>query len=169
MTINQTTKPPLAFHWGYIILPLVILFLSIIVTIYFYHLLPAEVAFHFKADGSPARWQNRGVIILIVILPQLFLTLLAWIVTWGTIMAIQFRGPENSWIRLESVLLLMGNMIALPQTIFFFAMLDIFSYNSYQIHLIPLWLFALIVMGLGSIILGISFARAMWQASGATQ
>ncbi len=63
----------------------------------------------------------------------------------------------------------MGNMVALPQIILCFAMLDIFSYNSYQIHIMPLWVFALIIMGLGGIILGVFFIRAIQQAWGATR
>ncbi len=63
----------------------------------------------------------------------------------------------------------MGNMIALPQIILCFAMLDIFSYNSYQVHIMPLWVFALITMGLGGIILGIFFIRAIRRAWGATR
>ncbi len=58
----------------------------------------------------------------------------------------------------------MGNMIALPQIILGFAMLRIFIYNSYQIQIMPLWTFALIIMVLGGIILGIFFIRAIKQA-----
>ena len=62
----------------------------------------------------------------------------------------------------------MGNMVALPQIILCFAMLDIFSYNSYQIHLMPVWIFALIIMVIGGIILGIFLFQAVrraWVAS----
>jgi len=58
----------------------------------------------------------------------------------------------------------MGNMVALPQLVLTFAMLAIFSYNSYGIYLMPLWIFALIVMGLGGIILGAVFFLALQQA-----
>jgi hypothetical protein len=45
-------------------------------------------------------------------------------------------------------------------------MLDIFIYNSYQVHLMPLWLFAVIVMILGTALLGILFVRAFRQVKG---
>jgi membrane-bound ClpP family serine protease len=61
------------------------------------------------------------------------------------------------------MLLLMGNMMALPQIILGFAMLQVFSYNAYQIQLMPLWAFALLVMGLGGIILGVFFTLAVRQ------
>jgi hypothetical protein len=42
-----------------------------------------------------------------------------------------------------------------------FVMLDIFSYNVYEIHPMPIWLFALIVMVAGSVILAIFFIQAI--------
>ena len=167
---QTTTGTTLAFRWGYILLPVIILLLSVILTAYFYQRLPAEVAYHFQSDGSPDRWLGRGMIILWVLLPQLFLTLLAGAITWGiTRLSTLFRQPDSTWIKAESILVVMGNMVALPQVILCFAMLDIFSYNSYQIHLLPLWAFALIIMGLGGIILGVFFIRAMLRAWGATR
>ena len=167
---TQTTGgAALAFHWSYIILPVAILLLSIILTACFYHRLPLEVAYRFQSDGSPDRWLSRGAIILWMLLPQLFLTLLAGAITWGiTKLGALVGQPESTWIKPERILSLMGNMMALPQVILCFAMLDIFSYNSYQIHLLPLWVFTLIIMGLGGIILGIFFIQAMrraWRAS----
>ncbi len=105
---------------------------------------------------------NRGTIILWMLLPQLSLTMMAGAISWGiTKLSVLFRQRESTRIKPERILLLMGNMVALPQIILCFAMLDIFSYNSYQIHIMPLWVFALIVMGLGGVILGIFFVRAM--------
>jgi len=104
-----------------------------------------------------------------MLLPQLFLTLVAGAITWGiTKLSVLFRQSESTWVKPERILLLMGNMVALPQVILCFAMLDIFSYNSYQMHIMPLWVFALIIMGLGGVILGIFFIQAMrraWRAS----
>ena len=161
--ISKQTTP---FRWTYIILPVAILLLSIILTGYFYHLLPKEVAYHFK-DGSPDRWMSRGAIIAWTLTPQFFFTLLAGAIAWGMLkLSTHFQQTESNWV--GKMLSLMGNMIALPQIILGFAMLDIFSYNSYQIHLMPLWLFAVIVMGLGGIILGIFFTlaiRRVWRAT----
>ena len=167
---QANTVATLAFRWSYIILPVVVLLLSIILTAYFYHLLPVEVAYHFKSDGSPDRWLSRGTIILWLLLPQLFFTLLAGASTWGIArLSSLFSQPEDGWIKPERILLLMGNMVVLPQVILFFAILGIFIYNSYQIHILPLWIFALIVMVVGGIILGVFFVRAMWQIWGGSQ
>jgi len=97
--------------------------------------------------------------------PQFLLTLLAGAIAWGmTKLGGLFRQTGSAGIKVERILLLMGNMVALPQIILCFAMVDIFSYNSYQIHLMPLWIFALIIVALGGIILGIFFIQAMRQA-----
>ena len=151
-------------RWNYIILPLVILLLSIIMTAYFYRLLPAEVAYHFAPDGSPDRWLSREAIAIWFLVPQFILTLAAAAITWGIIrLSTKFQQPEGTGKNPKGILLLMGNMIALPQIILGFAMLDIFSYNSYQIRLLPLWVFTLIIMVIGGIILAIFFIRALWQ------
>ncbi|MFB0559266.1 MAG: DUF1648 domain-containing protein [Dehalococcoidales bacterium] len=168
-TKEITTAETLPFRWSYIILPLAILALAIILTAYFYHQLTAEVAYHFKLDGSPDRWLGRGMIAIWFLLPQLLLTLVAVAITWGiTKLGVLFRQPESAWVKPERILLPMGNMVALPQTILCFAMVDIFSYNAYQIHIMPLWVFALIIMGLGGIILGIFFILAIRRAWRAT-
>ena len=159
----------LAFRWRYIILPITIFLLSVILVACFYQQLPSEVAYRFKSDGSPDRWLNRGAIVLWTLLPQFLLTLLAAAMTWGiTRLGTLTKQKEPPLIRLDSVLLLMGNMVILPQIILCFAMLYIFSYNAYQIQLMPVWVFALIIMVLGAIILSIFFIRAIrqvWRSS----
>ncbi len=151
---ETTTMPTLPFRWSYIILPLVFLFLAIILSASFYHLLPTEVAYHFKLDGTPDRWLSREMIIVWALVPQLLLTLMAGAITWGaTKLGNLFRQTEGTWIKPERVLPVMGNLVALPQFIVFFAMLDIFIYNKYQIHLMPMWIFLLIILGLLTIAL----------------
>jgi len=161
------SRQSITFRWTYIILPIAIIFLCIILTGYFYHLLPGEVAYHFQ-DGAPDKWISRGAIIAWMLTPQLLLSLLAGAIVWGMIkLSAHFRQAVNTGV--EKILSLMGNMVALPQIILGFAMLDIFSYNSYQIHLMPLWIFALIVMGLGGMALGIFFILAIQGILGTTR
>ena len=62
---------------------------------------------------------------------------------------------------LPTLLPIMGNMMALPQIVLVFALLDFFLYNAYQINLIPLWIFTLIVLVLGGIILAVLFIRTL--------
>ena len=164
---ETASKQTIPFHWTYIVLPVGILLLCIILAGYFYHLLPAEVAYHFQ-DGAPDKWMSRGAIIAWMLTPQFFFALLAGAIVWGTVkLSAHFRQAVNTGI--EKMISLMGNMVALPQIILGFAMLDIFSYNSYQIHLMPLWIFALIVMGLGGMALGIFFVLAIQGILGTTR
>jgi len=156
----------IAFRWRYIALPVSVFLLSLILTSFFYHLLPGQVAYHFQ-DGSPDRWMSRGAIIAWMLAPQFFLALLAAAIIRGiTKLSTHFRQKASRG--LERILSLMGNMIVLPQIILGFAMLYIFSYNAYQIHLMPLWVFALLVMGIGGIILGVFFIHAIRQVRGSS-
>jgi uncharacterized membrane protein len=161
---QTTSEKKLSFHWQYIILPAVILLLSIILAAYFYRLLPPEVAYHFE-DGTPDRWMSRVAIIAWLLIPQFVLVFLGLIISGGsTILGTRFVLTEKDL--LSKVLAIMGNMVALPQIILAFAMLDIFLYNAYQVKLWPLWVFVVIVIVLGSIILGIFFIQALRQLRG---
>lgn len=164
--IQQTnTGTALTFRWSYIILPLAILFLAAILTLIFYWQLPVEMDYQFRTDGSPYRWADRGTVILWTLLPQLLLALLAGGITWGiTRLIAPYIESGSTGTRPEIILRLIGNMIAIPQAILCFAMLDIFLYNAYQMHLLPVWVLALIILGLGGIVLGVFFIRAMMQA-----
>ena len=144
-------------------MPVIILLLSAIVTAYFYHLLPADVAYHFD-DGSPDSWLSRGAILAWTLTSQLLLVLLAAGIVWGMV-KLSAHSPQagNAQTRLDMLLSLMGNMVALPQIILSFAMLNIFSYNAYQRDIMPLWLFAVIIMVLGGFALAVFFIRAILQ------
>jgi hypothetical protein len=150
------------FRWRYIACPLVFLLLSIVLTACFYSRLPQDLAYHFK-DTMPDRWLSRGAAIAWLLVPQFLLTGVGAAVVLG-IMKLGNRFQTATSKRTETMLLLMGNMVALPQIVLTFAMLAIFSYNSYGIYLMPLWVFAIIVMGLGGIILGAIFFFALQQA-----
>ncbi len=142
-------------------MPAVILLLSMILAASFYGRLPPEVAYHFT-DGSPDGWMSRGAITAWMLIPQFLLVFIGLVISGGTaILSKRFPDSENT--SLTKVLLIMGNMVVLPQIILTFAMLDIFLYNAYQVHLIPLWIFTLIVIVVGGLILGIFLIQALRQ------
>lgn len=160
--IARETAPVegLTYRWKYIILPLAVLLLSISLAAYFYRLLPAEVAFRFNADGLPENWLSRQAVTALMLGGQLSLVLLAGAITLGIVKL----GPSLGQVdkaRVERVVLAMGNMVAPPQIVLAFVMVDIFSYNTYGIHLMPIWLFGLIVMALGGIVLALFFISAI--------
>ncbi|MBI2859989.1 MAG: DUF1648 domain-containing protein [Chloroflexi bacterium] len=147
--------------WRYVLLPLAVFLLSLAVALSLYGQLPGEVAYHFD-KGQPDRWAPRSAVIALLLVPQLLLVLLAAAVVWIAA-RISVYLPQGK--ALPRLLLIMGNMALLPQLILSFAMLEVFSYNLYRAHLMPLWAFALAVMGLGGIALAFFFTQA-WRSRG---
>jgi hypothetical protein len=153
--------PELKFRILDISLPLVVLALSIVCIIILYSRISTQVAYHFAGDGTGDQWLGRGLLITSLLLPQFLLTFLA------AGIALTMEKVGRSFVKagkakasmVRDVISLMSNMIVLPQGILFFAMLDIFLYNAYQIHLIPLYLAAILIMFLGSIFMGFFFFR----------
>ena len=153
------------FRLSYVLLPVALLLISILLSAFFYHQLPTEVATHFELNGTPDRWLSRGMAMVWVLAPQFFLTLLAIGGIWGiTRMSLLFKSAASMQIKPEQILLFMGNVIAAPQLILCFTMLDIFSYNSYQRHIMPMWLFPIIILGLATIALGLFMAFIITRA-----
>ncbi len=160
--IARETAPAgdLTYRWKYIMLPLAVLALSIALAAYFYHLLPAEVAFRFNADGLPENWLSRQAVTGLMLGAQLLLVLLAGAITLG-IVKLSRSLEQVDRARAERVVLAMGNMVAPPQIVLSFVMVDIFSYNIYGSHLMPIWLFGLIIMAIGGIALTLFFISAI--------
>lgn len=156
----------MSFRWSYVAAPLVVLLLVIGLSAYFYHLLPAEVAVHFE-NGLPDGWLSPLMTMVLALLPQILLAVVALALAWVmTRLASRFWPREGTRTNPRTIVALMGNMIALPQIVFGFAIADIFVYNAYQIHLTPLWIFALVFMVVGGIVIGAVFVRAVRQEWG---
>jgi uncharacterized membrane protein len=146
----------LPFRRRYVALPVGILVFSLALSIIFYGQLPAEVAYRFKLDGSPESFLSRGNTVAIMLAVQLLLSLGAVAITWAiTRIRSLTVNRESLWVQPEKLLLFMGNMPAIPQLILAFALADIFSYNTYDTHIMPLWLFVLIVLVVGAVVIGI--------------
>jgi uncharacterized membrane protein len=143
----------LSFRWSYIIAPVVVFLISLILCAYFFHLLPAEVAVRFDVEGAPEMWLGRWATMLWMILPQLLLVLVAWGIAGGA----PWRDPGWGWpgggVRSGRIVSFMGNVVALPQLILLFAILDILSYNAFQTHILPMWIFLIVILGLATIAL----------------
>lgn len=162
---EATAAGPVTFHFSYIVLPAAILILSLALTLFFYRLLPAEVAYRFGFDDSPSGFLGREAAVLLLLGPQLLVVLIAGGITWGvTRLGFLSKYRGSLWFKPERVLALMGNMLAIPQAILCFATLDMFTYNAYHMHIMPLWLFAIIVLIGGTIILGIYSIPLLVQA-----
>jgi uncharacterized membrane protein len=146
----------LSFRWSYIVAPVVVFLLSIILFASFYHMLPAEVAVRFDVDGAPEMWLGRGATMLWMLLPQLLLVLVAWGIAWGTTrLDTRWGWARGGGVKAGRIVSFMGNILALPQLIILFAMVDILSYNSYQTHILPMWIFMIVILGLATIFLAV--------------
>ena len=94
---------------------------------------------------------------------QLILMLPVIIISWG-MTRVSLDGEATATemrLKVERSLLLVTNLIALPQSLSCFALADIFSYNIYGEHLLPIWLFGAIVFALGTVFLVILFFKTI--------
>ncbi|MFH0942040.1 MAG: hypothetical protein V1823_03345 [Chloroflexota bacterium] len=151
-----------AFRPAYIILPALVFLLSAAITAWFYPRLPEELVYRFKPGAATQAHFPRQMAPALMLLPQLLLALPLGGITWGITRLT--RAPDekgNQSLALEKVILLMGNIAALPQLIVCFALADIFSYNSYGRHLMSLWLFGAVVLVTGAVFLGSLFWGAL--------
>jgi uncharacterized membrane protein len=159
VAINSAeSENKIRFRWTYIVLPAALLLLSLILVACFYARLPASIAYHFQGD-SPDKWLSRGAFIGWMIVPQVFFAVLSWAIVRVVLLAARYLPPGGT--PLNKLLPVMGNMMALPQIVLFFALLDFLLYNAYQIKMIPLWVITLIFLVLGGIFLGVFFVRTI--------
>jgi uncharacterized integral membrane protein len=148
------------FRWTYITLPVVLFLLSVILVAIFYNKLPTEVYYRFSGETtSPV---SRVAIVAWLLTPQFLLMLIGIAISGiGSIISRRYEPSDSNHIK--RLLMAMGNMVALPQIILIFAMLEIFLYNAYEIRVLPLWVIILVVLLLGTIILGIFFIQTIRQ------
>jgi ABC-type polysaccharide/polyol phosphate export permease len=123
--------------------------------------LPGLVAYHFSGDPAddPA---TRAAFVTWTVGAQAILTAGAFVFVRIILLSARYWSAEST--PLKQLLPVMGNMVALPQVIILFAMLDVFLYNSYEIKLIPVLAFAIIVLVLGGAALGAVIMRVFLQA-----
>ena len=148
------------FRWTHIVLPAAFLLLTIVLAASFYHLLPAQIAYHFNGD-TPDRWLTRSHFIGWMVIPQFLFTLLGFFTVRIILLGARYWPADST--PLNRLVPVMGNMLALPQIILFIAMLQFFLYNAYQIRPFPLWIIALVILLLGGIVLGVFFMRTVRQ------
>jgi uncharacterized membrane protein len=122
--------------------------------------MPAEVAVHFE-NGLPDSWLSPQMTLVLALIPQALLALIGLALAWVTTRMMARSWPEGTKTNPGTIVAIMGNMVALPQIVLGFAMADIFVYNAYQVHLPALWIFALIIMVAGGVIIGVVFTRAI--------
>jgi hypothetical protein len=161
-TALKKVEKSIRFRWGYIALPLVVLFIAIVIIAIFYGRLPSDTAYRFSGGEAVSR-VSRGAFLAWGLGLQFVFVLLALALTL-LITATSRRIQISETALNQMVFRLIGNIIALPQIIIAYAMLDIILYNIYAKTLLSLWTFAIIVMFAGGVVLAIMFTRMFMQS-----
>lgn len=168
--MQDNAKDKKGFRWSFVVLPITVLVLTVGSIIYFSGKLPDEVVYRFSSDGSPSAWLSRSQVILWALIPQLLLTLLATVIALGTRgVSSLFGQAETAGIKLNTVLMVMSNVVVIPQLVLFFAILNIFSYNSFQTRVSFVWGLTITIIVVGLVLLGIFFARAIQKTGSASK
>lgn len=129
---------PTRFRIKYIAAPLVLVGVSIVITVISFSRLPAEVGYHFTGEGTPDRWLTRETAVALMVMPQILLTgLVASLISGVSKLGLMAGSGSPFGKRPQRLFLLMGNVGVLPQIVLGIAMLDIFLYNAYDVHVIP--------------------------------
>jgi heme/copper-type cytochrome/quinol oxidase subunit 2 len=160
---KRENKPKIRF--SYFMLPVIILLLSVVAVIFFYPKLPETV--NLRPDSGDAANISRFVAVLWAIIPQMLMALIAMVITYGTtkIRALFAQESETGVKQLENILLVMSNMVIIPQLILLVAMLNIFSYNSFQTNISFVWWISLAVIFIGIAFLSVFFVRTIQKMS----
>jgi len=145
-------------RWSYIVLPLAILLLAVVSAAAFYGSLPQETTYRFS-NGAAVSTIGRGAFLGWSLGMQLVFVLIAAVIIFLVISASRQLHLAESELN-KTLVGIMGNMVALPQIIIVYAMLDIFIYNIYAKALPALWAFGLLVLFAGAVIIAVVFFRA---------
>ena len=89
---------------------------------------------------------DKASFITAFLIVQIVLLIIGSIIVIFTSRNLNTAQPDSLAIRKESMLTFMGNIPAIIQLIVGFMMIDGISYNLSQKHIMPLWLFLVIVL-----------------------
>jgi len=156
---------PTPFRLKYVALPVAVLLLAAVMVAWLYGRLPDAPALNFDADAAGSDFTTRGGLLLWALLPQALLALLSFTVVWGvTRIGNLALMVSDAGMKMSMLLLLMGNMVAVPQLVLGLAMLNVFGYNVFETRLVPLLPVVLLIMAAGAVVLGVFFIRVISRA-----
>ena len=161
VTASETpVKTVLAFEWKYITLPLIIFFISFIMSAIFFFQLPDQVAYRFTADGVAESWMGKIAITAIMLGLQLFIIATVILIVKTIVGFAKAIEQSSPGFNPDRFMLLIGNIAALPQLVLAVIMFDIFSFNVVEKHVLSIWLIILILAISGAVILTAFFIKA---------
>ena len=124
--------------------------------------LSAEPAFRFSDAGEPANYAGASLVIAGSLLVQLLFITIGWFVGTAIKSFInRLAMPESAGRQSQKVISVAANMIVLPQLIAAYISFDIFIYDVFSFHLLPVWIFAIMTMVIGGIFLCWRFYNIM--------
>lgn len=163
LTEPKTTR--IRFRIKYVALPLAVMLLAVVMVVWLYGRLPDAPALNFDNAGVGSDPTTRAGLALWALLPQVLLTLLSFTVVWG-VTRIGNLGlmVSDAGMKLSTLLVIMGNMVAVPQLVLGLAVLNIFGYNVFETRLVPLVPVVLLIGAVGAVVLGVFFVRVIARA-----
>jgi len=164
---RQEDKPsPLVFHMSYVITPITLAIVCLIVAAAFVAFLPSPLAFRFTSNGAVHMSMNTYIFTGLMIVGQIICALAAWAIA-NTIIRMGRNAFKSSQpqVPLGAYISLMANMVLLPQLILAYIMLDAFIYGVWTRHLIPVGVFSILTIAIGSLVLITMFMRLLSRAN----
>ena len=154
-SLKASAPDPLKFRLSFVALPLAVLLLVVGLSAACYGQLPAEVYYRFDTSGAPSGSPiAKTSLVLMMVGIQALLTGMAYIATRSVSNVQLFRdNVDNFWFNPTRLLTLMGNMPVIIQAIMAYVLIDAIVYANQADHLMPLWLFAVITLVIGGIII----------------
>jgi len=149
------TPEPLKFRLSFVALPLIVLLLVVALSAIYYGQLPEQVYYRFDTSGDPSGNPiAKASFIMLMAGIQAALFIAAYIATMAIGKVKLFQdNVGNFWFSPTRLLTLMGNMPAIIQLIMAYVLVDAIVYAQNASHLMPLWLFAVIVLITGGILI----------------
>ncbi len=154
---RQQQVTELRFRLRYAALPLLTLLVSAVVAAALGPGLTADAAYNFGGGDAPAGYFSRGAVLGITLGLQVAIALPVVFVSWVTLRLRGGQADGTDATKLDRVLLLVTNLVALPQLLLFFALAEILSYNIYGTHLLPGWAYGGAVLAVGALFLALLF------------
>ena len=152
----KSSQSPYTAYLGFkqMVPVLTIVAFCLILIVVFVSNLSLEPAFRFNSAGEPVNTAPASLIVRLSLIAQLLFLAIGWLVGKGVTSFInRLRMPESAGRQSQKVIAVAANMIALPQIIAAYISFDIFIYDTNNLHILPVWAFALISMSIGGILI----------------
>lgn len=155
---TQAGKP--GFGYSRIVFPLIVLAASMVLALIFLPQVTGELAFRFTANGNPLNSANRYLVTGFLIGAQVLLVAGGWLNGYFIYRVGASHGTTSlSGVKAAKTAVLSANMVALPQVILAFVLVYVYSFNVSGVHLMPVWLFVVLAMVTGSMIIIYNFVK----------